>query len=160
MHRHNIYYFTDYFNYLDIGTIVFPLLIIPFRATNLPVQWVFASLGYLCQSLRGFKFGAVFRYIFLSYLKHFCDLYFRSTGAYLQILFKIFINDMIPFIAIFSIFLFSFTGALYFALRGEEREEIITVVGNCTETDNQNCTHNTTIVTTRSNLDNFPHLTM
>ena len=84
MHRHKLHYFTDYFNYLDIGTIVFPLLIIPFRATNLPVQWVFASLGYLCQSLRGFKFGAVFRYIFLSYLK----IFVISTLDLLEHIFK------------------------------------------------------------------------
>ena len=75
---------------------------------------------------------------------------------------KILINDMIPFSAIFSLFLFSFTGAFYFALRGEERDEVTTVndTSNCTDVDDRNCTQNATVVTTRSSLDNFPHLTM
>ena len=92
-----------------------------------------------------------------------CLLSFRSTGAYVQILSKIFIHDMIPFTAIFSLFLFSFTGAFYFALRGEERDVVTTVMGsagNCSDIDDGNCTQNITTVTTKSNLDNFPHLTM
>ena len=62
MNRHKLNYFKDSFNYLDNGAILFPLLIIPFRMTALPVQWVFASLGYLCQTLRGLEFAAAFRY--------------------------------------------------------------------------------------------------
>lgn len=45
----------------------------------------------------------------------------RSTGAYIQILFQILIRDMIQFGTIFSVFLFSFSGAFYLALRGEVR---------------------------------------
>ena len=59
--RHKLNYFKDYFNYLDDGAILFPLLIIPFRLKELPVQWVFASFGYLCQTLRGLEFAAAFR---------------------------------------------------------------------------------------------------
>ena len=55
-------YFYDYFNYLDIGAILFILMIIPFRIVNSPVQWYFAALGYLCQTLRGFQYAAVFKY--------------------------------------------------------------------------------------------------
>ncbi len=43
----------------------------------------------------------------------------RSTGAYIQILFQILIRDMLQFGTIFSVFLFSFSGAFYLALRGE-----------------------------------------
>ena len=81
---------------------------------------------------------------------------FRSTGAYVQILSKIFIHDMIPFGGIFSIFLFAFTGAFYLALRGEE--DTHTTTRNCTlEMDDENCVANVT--TTESSLDTFPHLT-
>ena len=60
--RHKLDYFKDCFNFLDSGAIIFPILIIPFRIANLPVQWIFASLGYLSQTLRGLKFAAVLRY--------------------------------------------------------------------------------------------------
>lgn len=160
--RHKLHYFSDYFNFLDIGAVLFPLLIIPFRATNLSVQWVFASLGYLCQALRGFKYAAVFRYINLNcYHVHFVFFTsFRSTGAYVQILSKIFIHDMIPFGAIFSLFLFSFTGAFYFALRGEEFTTTVVTSSNCSsEIDDENCVQNVT-TTESSSLNIFPHLTM
>ena len=49
------------------------------------------------------------------------NILFRSTGAYMQILFQILIQDMIQFGTIFSVFLFSFSGAFYLALRGEVR---------------------------------------
>ena len=62
IYRHKFHYFADPFNFLDIGAVLFPLLIIPFRITNLSEQWIFASLGYLSQALRGFKYAAVFRY--------------------------------------------------------------------------------------------------
>ena len=84
---------------------------------------------------------------------------FRSTGAYVQILYKIFVDDMIPFGAIFSVFLFAFTGAFYFALRGEQFTTTI-ITSNCSsEVDDEHCVQNFTI-TESSNLDLYPHLTM
>ena len=59
--RYKLYYFFDIFNYLDNGAILFALLIIPFRITNSPVQWIFASLSYLCHTLRALKFSAIWR---------------------------------------------------------------------------------------------------
>ncbi|XP_065884791.1 transient receptor potential cation channel subfamily A member 1-like isoform X2 [Dysidea avara] len=143
--KHKWYYFADYFNYLDLGAVVFPLLIIPFRIPNFSVQWVFASLGYLCQTLRGFKYAAVF----------------RSTGAYVQILIKILVQDMVPFSAIFGLFLFSFTGAFYFALRGEEFTDRTLTSTNCSSFDDgaENCVTNFT-TTESSSLDIHSHLTM
>ena len=47
----------------------------------------------------------------------------RSTGAYVQILFKILLQDMVQFGSIFLVFLVSFSGAFYLALRGEVRSE-------------------------------------
>jgi len=67
---------------------------------------------------------------------------------------------MIPFGAIFSLFLFSFTGAFYFALRGEESTTTVVTGSNCSsETDNGGCDQNVTTIEL-SSLDNFPHLTM
>lgn len=48
-------------------------------------------------------------------------LFCRSTGAYIQILLQILIRDIIQFGTIFAVFLFSFSGAFYLALRGEVR---------------------------------------
>ena len=148
---------------MDVGAIVFPLLIIPFRIPNLSVQWVFASLGYLCQNLRGFEFAVVFRYSTMQYpmlLYATFWFYLRSTGAYVQILIRILVQDMIPFSAIFGSFLFTFTGAFYFALRGEEFTERIVTFSNCSSYDHdaENCVTNYT-TTESSSLDIHSHLT-
>ena len=43
----------------------------------------------------------------------------RSTGAYTQILYKVVSQDVVRFSAVFLVFLVSFSGCLYFALRSE-----------------------------------------
>ena len=85
--------------------------------------------------------------------------YIRSTGAYVQILYLIFRQDMVPFGAVFSLFLVSFTGAFYFALRGEEFTTSVVVASNCSSeiTDDEDCVQNVTIIQS-TGLDNFPHL--
>ena len=88
---------------------------------------------------------------------YFCFL--RSTGAYVQILSIIFVQDLIPFIAIFSLFLFSFTGAFHFALRWEEFT--VDIHNNCSSEmidNDDNCSYNLTSIEL-SGLDIFPHLT-
>ena len=66
---------------------------------------------------------------------------------------------MVPFITIFSFFLFSFTGAFYFALRGEEVTTTVVTASNCTsELDDEICVQNFTTVES-SSLDIHPHLT-
>lgn len=105
MRIHQLYYLRDYLNYLDAPAVVFTFLIIPFRATGLDFQWVFASLSYLFNGMRSIEYAAVF----------------RSTGAYVQILGKIIVQDMVQFGAIFCVFLLSFSGSFYLALRGEVR---------------------------------------
>jgi len=85
----------------------------------------------------------------------------RSTGAYVQVLIKILVQDMIPFGAIFGLFLFSFTGAFYFALRGEEFTDGSNTSSNCSSFDDvaENCVTNFT-TTESSSLDIHSHLTM
>ena len=64
---------------------------------------------------------------------------------------------MVPFAAVFSLFLFGFTGSFYFALRGEEFTA--TVISGCSlETDDNGCVNNITTAKS-SSLDIFPHLT-
>ena len=55
---------------------------------------------------------------------------------------------MIPFSALLLLFLFTFTGAFYFALHGEELTNTVVTAGNCTsELDNgDTCVQNVTTV--------------
>ena len=63
---------------------------------------------------------------------------------------------MIPFGAIFALFLFAFTGAFYFALRGEEVPISVNIT-NCSSEIDEDYTPNVTV--TSSSLDLFPYLT-
>ena len=66
---------------------------------------------------------------------------------------------MVPFAVVFSLFLFTFTGAFYFALRGEEFTTTEIIYSNCSsETGDENCIQNVTTVE-EFGLDIFPHLT-
>ena len=68
---------------------------------------------------------------------------------------------MVPFGAVFSLFLFSFTGAFYLSLRGEEFTTSVVTASNCSSeiTDCGDCVQNVTTIES-TGLDNFPHLTM
>ena len=69
-------------------------------------------------------------------------------------------RDMVPFGAVFSLFLFAFTGAFYFALRGEEFATTVATGSNCSsEVDNENFTCVQSITIESSSLDAYPHLT-
>ena len=59
--RHRLGYLQDLANYLDLASIFSPLLLIPFRVTNLDTQWVFASLAFLFVGLKMFKYVTAFR---------------------------------------------------------------------------------------------------
>ena len=65
---------------------------------------------------------------------------------------------MVPFGVVFSLFLFAFTSAFYFSLRGEEFTITVITASNCSSnTDNASCVEN---VTTKksSSLDTFPYM--
>ena len=87
-------------------------------------------------------------------------MYYRSTGTYVEILYLILWEDIIPFATVFSLFLFGFTGAFYFALRGEEITRTVVTSSNCTSEiiDDESCIQNFTMIQS-SSLDNSPHLT-
>ncbi len=56
-------YLTDWTNWFDMLAISMTLLIIPFRFTNLNVQWIFAALAYIFHGLRIFEYAIILRYI-------------------------------------------------------------------------------------------------
>ena len=67
---------------------------------------------------------------------------------------------MIPFSAMLLLFLFSFTGAFYFALHGEELTNTMVTAGNCTsELDNGDTYVQNVTTVESSSLDIYPHLT-
>lgn len=80
----------------------------------------------------------------------------RSTGAYVQILFRVLLRDMIQFGTIFLVFLFSFSGSFYLALRGEVISSTSAVCRNTTEC-NMNATNETDVmVSINSSLNLYP----
>ena len=80
----------------------------------------------------------------------------RSTGAYIQILFQILIRDMIQFGTIFAVFLFSFSGAFYLALRGEVYPSVESdCVGDCNYTLAKN-NSSVQVPALNTSLNNFP----
>ena len=61
--RHRCYYLLDRFNYIDVPAVVFTALIIPFRIAGYKTQWIFASLSYLFNGLRAFKYASVNQWV-------------------------------------------------------------------------------------------------
>lgn len=166
---HKLHYFLDYYNYLDASAVIFTFLIIPFRAIGSDVQWIFAALSYLFNGLRAFKYAAVFRLVrivavnFSALSKtiiQFFNLHdsistalshpLRSTGAYVQILYQVMLQDMIQFGTIFLVFLVSFSGAFYFALRGEVRSTGAPVLVPFSGNDSFGNESNTTTMSSQS----------
>ena len=78
---------------------------------------------------------------------------YRSTGAYVQILFQVILRDMIQFGTIFMVFLLSFSGAFYLALRGEVRSASEITCGNSTNLECQNNDTETDVLVTSLNLN-------
>ena len=52
-------YFTDLSNWLDILSVLFTVLIVPFRFANIEFQWVFAAIAYILHSLRIFEYAVL-----------------------------------------------------------------------------------------------------
>ena len=89
-------------------------------------------------------------------VKIFCSHVCRSTGAYIQILFQILIRDMIQFGTIFSVFLFSFSGAFYLALRGEVRGQEGNGCMDCNLTSVENGSMAASEGVVNTSLNNYP----
>jgi len=57
-------------------------------------------------------------YIPYQWSGNFC-LYFRQTGAYAQILWRILAHDFLQFIVVFLVILLAFSGSFILSLKGE-----------------------------------------
>ena len=68
IYREGQMYYRDYnnlfFNVLDWFGLLLTLIVIPLRVFDVSEQWAFASLGFLFNVLRMFKFAYVTRYFF------------------------------------------------------------------------------------------------
>ena len=89
----------------------------------------------------------------------------RSTGAYVQILYQVMLRDIIQFGAIFLVFLVSFSGALYFALRGEVRSSATSVLtshaeNNVSLRNESNTTSSSENGTFSTSLSIYPYETL
>ena len=110
-----------------------------------------------------FIFQRFFIHIYILVLVYRCHRFIvlcRSTGAYIQILLQILIRDMIQFGTIFAVFLFSFSGAFYLALRGEVRfQEGSSCTANvdCNFTNSENGSGIVPVLNTSINL--YPYET-
>jgi hypothetical protein len=105
LRKHKLNYFSDYYNYLDISSVTFLFAILPLRLAESDVQWTIASFGYLATSLRIFKYASAS----------------RTVGQYARICGRIIREDMTRFAILFLLFLVTFSGSLFLALRGESR---------------------------------------
>ena len=77
----------------------------------------------------------------------------------MQILYQVMLQDIIQFGAIFLVFLVSFSGAFYFALRGEVRSVPIVLSGNASFGNESNTSTSGTGNFTTS-LDIYPYETL
>ncbi|XP_033760515.1 transient receptor potential cation channel subfamily V member 2-like isoform X1 [Pecten maximus] len=107
--KHKLEYFKEKFNYLELASSLFLLILIPLRFTNNSNQWQIHSVVFLLWTLRIFKYASVFRH----------------TGAYAQILVRVIMNDFFQFMVVFAVFLMVFSGTLLLALRGGSQSAVI-----------------------------------
>ncbi|XP_066015275.1 uncharacterized protein [Pocillopora verrucosa] len=93
-------YFTEWMTLFDWSGLLLILCIIPSRYTQSKAQWLVASLAFLFNFLRIFKFSCLT----------------RTTGLYTKTLAKIILHDVTRSIAVFIVIFFSFCGALSLSL--------------------------------------------
>lgn len=94
-------YFQEWMNLFDWLGLIFILCIIPLRFAGSSVQWTMASLAFLFNFLRIFKFACVTRF----------------TGLYTKTLARIINEDVTRFMSVFAIVFFSFCGSLFLSAR-------------------------------------------
>ena len=94
-------YFSDLYNFLDIFSIMFVLFVFVLRLSGSRAQWLFASIMYITNVFRLFKYIRII----------------PALGAYSVIIFRIFLIDMPKFLAVFFIIVLGFYGGALLALR-------------------------------------------
>ena len=94
-------YFTDKFNTLDLLGLSTLLILFILRAIAHPFQWVFATITFLINTLRIYKFIVLIPHL----------------GPYATTIYKILVRDVPLFSSLFAITLLMFTGSYYISLR-------------------------------------------
>ena len=94
-------YFSDLYNFFDLSAILFVILVVILRLSDSPAQWIFASVMYIINIFRLFKYIRII----------------PALGAYSVIIFRIFLIDMPKFLAVFIIIFLGFYGGALLALR-------------------------------------------
>ncbi|XP_031558821.1 transient receptor potential cation channel subfamily A member 1-like [Actinia tenebrosa] len=102
-------YMKDKYNVLDWLGMLLILVIIPLRAINHDSQWSVASIGYLINCFRIFKFSCIT----------------KTTGLYTKTLARIIKNDLSRFFVTFAVIFFSFCGALFLSLRATRSQTLL-----------------------------------
>lgn len=103
--RHS--YFHEWVNLFDWLGLVLILSIIPLRFADRSEQWMVASLAFLFNFLRIFKFSCAT----------------RTTGLYTKTLAKIIRQDVTRFMAVFAVVFFSFCGSLFLSARSSKQDQ-------------------------------------
>jgi len=103
--RHS--YFKEWMNLFDCLGLLLILCIIPLRYSDSKAQWMVASLAFLFNFLRIFKFSCVT----------------RTTGLYTKTLAKIIRQDVTRFMMVFAVVFLSFCGSLFLSLRSSKQSQ-------------------------------------
>ncbi|KAK3755623.1 hypothetical protein QZH41_017628 [Actinostola sp. cb2023] len=107
--REQYMYTKDKYNILDWLGMLLILAIIPLRAINHDAQWYVASIGYLVNFFRVFKFSCVN----------------KTAGLYTNTLARIVIDDIPRFLGTFAVIFFSFCGAIFLSLRASRNQKLL-----------------------------------
>jgi len=105
--KEGLSYFKEWMNLFDwLGQLLI-LCIIPLRYSDSNAQWMVASLAFLFNCLRIFKFSCVT----------------RTTGLYTKTLAKIIRQDVTRFMVVFAVVFLSFCGSLFLSLRSSKQSQ-------------------------------------
>ncbi|KAI6647614.1 Ankyrin-1-like [Oopsacas minuta] len=105
--RFSLYFFSsvisfyDAFNLFDSSSVIFFILLVVFRALQMPIQWFCASLAFISFSLSLFKYTRIF----------------PSLGSYVQSIIRIYKIDIPRYASIVVILLIAFYGGIHLASR-------------------------------------------
>jgi len=100
-------YLKEWMNLFDWLGLLLILCIIPLRYSDNKAQWMVASLAFLFNCLRIFKFSCVT----------------RTTGLYTKTLAKIIKQDVTRFMVVFAVVFLSFCGSLFLSLRSSKQSQ-------------------------------------
>jgi len=101
MEKEGCAYFRDVFNYADLAGLLSLVAVIPFRYENSNVQWYLATISYVLNCLRIFKYFPAN----------------KSLGLYAKILYGLFVHELWIFAAVYVVILFTFSGGTYLSLK-------------------------------------------